>query len=559
MRPRLATLASSLGASLAALAAPVAAAQPVRPYRPAVDVLDYEFALSLPDSGAALDAQATVRFVRAAPTDTLVLDLIGLRVRDVRVDGRAARFARDSATVRVALPRARAAGGAGDTLTAVVRYDGEPRDGLIVSRDSAGRWLAFGDNWPDRARHWLATVDHPSDKATVTWVVTAPSSRTVVANGELVDERDAPAAVRKDGGGAPRRVTRWRTTRPIPTYLMVIAAAPLVRVDLGETACGLGEVRRCVPQSVYVAPEVRDFAPGPFAQAEEIVRFFATLVAPFPYEKLAHLQSSTRFGGMENAGAIFYSDRAFRRRTLGVGLVAHETAHQWFGDAATEREWAHLWLSEGFATYWAALYARRAEGDSAFRDQMRDIRARVVESPVSAARPVIDTAETTYMRLLNTNSYQKGGWVLHMLRSTLGDSAFFGGVRAYYLAHRHSTAVTDDLRRALETASGRELGWFFDQWLRRPGFPELTTRWRHDAATGRVLLTVTQGARFGAYRFPLAVAVEDADGRWHRTRVEVPAEREVTLPLAVPLSAPPRAVRLDPDVELLATFDAAAR
>src|SRR5688500_5790692 len=193
----------ALGAALIAvpLAGPAASAQPVRPYRPAVDGRDHEFAVSIPDSGAALDAQATVRFVRTVPTDTLVLDLIGLRVHDVRVDGREALFARDSATVRVALPRTRTGEGVGDTLTAVVRYGGVPRDGLIVSRDSAGRWLAFGDNWPDRARHWLPTVDHPSDKATVTWVVTAPRGRTVVANGELVDERDAPAAVRKEGEG----------------------------------------------------------------------------------------------------------------------------------------------------------------------------------------------------------------------------------------------------------------------------------------------------------------------------------------------------------------------
>jgi aminopeptidase N len=382
----------------------------------------------------------------------------------------------------------------------------------------------------------------------------------VVANGVLVEERDALPAVSKEGGGTPRRVWRWREARPIPPYVMVLAAAPLVRVDLGETACGLAEDRRCVPQAVYVAPEVRDFVPGPFAQAGDVVAYFASLVAPFPYEKLAHLQSSTRFGGMENASAIFYSDRAFRRRTLGVGLIAHETAHQWFGDAVTEREWAHAWLSEGFATYWAALYARRAEGDSAFRAQMREIRARVIASPVCAERPVIDTAETQYMRLLNANSYQKGGWVLHMLRTMLGDSAFFGGVRAYYLAHRHGTAVSDDLRRALEGASGgRDLGWFFDQWLRRPGFPELTTRWRHDAAAGRVLLTLTQGVRFAPYRFPLVVAVEDADGRSHRVQIEVPAEREVTLPLPVPLAAPPRAVRLDPDVELLATFDETGR
>jgi aminopeptidase N len=257
---------------------------------------------------------------------------------------------------------------------------------------------------------------------------------------------------------------------------------------------------------------------------------------------------------MENASEIFYANDTFQHGTPGRSLIAHETAHQWFGDAVTERQWAHLWLSEGFATYFAALVTQHEDGDAAFRAEMRRIRDKVVASPVSAERPVIDTAETQYLKLLNTNSYQKGAWTLHMLRGTLGDSAFFRGVRAYYLAHRDGTALSDDLRAALEASSGRQLGWFFDQWLRRPGFPELVTRWRYDAAARRVRLTVAQGARFAPYRFPLDVEVVDASGRPHRTTVDVPAARETTFELDTPLAAPPRAIRLDPDVKLLAKF-----
>src|SRR2546426_12005114 len=148
---------------------------------------------------------------------------------------------------------------------------------------------------------------------------------------------------------------------PIPVYLMVIAAAPLYEYDLGETACGLTLVGRCVHQWAYVDPRLADFLPGPFRSAGDIVSYFGSLVGPFPYEKLAHLESSTRFGGMENATAIFYADQPFRKRTMADGVVAHETAHQWFGDAVTETEWSHLWLSEGFATYFAALWTRRSE------------------------------------------------------------------------------------------------------------------------------------------------------------------------------------------------------
>jgi aminopeptidase N len=534
-------------ATLALLTVPAAAAQPPRPYRAGIDVTNYEFSLDVPAYGSVIEGRAVLSVRRTAPTDTLVLDLLALRVDSVLVNGRPVIFGRDSATLRVPLPRT------GDAFTIAVRYGGSVSDGLIFSIDPQGRWMAFGDNWPARARHWLPTVDHPSDKATVTWIVRASSERRVVANGLL--EEESPIAHR-DGGLATsaRTLTRWRESRPIPPYLMVIAVAPLAYYDLGPSACGRSEFDGCVRQSVYVAPEVRDFLPGPFAQAGSIVDFFTSLVAPFPFEKLAHLQSSTRFGGMENASAIFYSDRGFRQRTMGTGVVAHETAHQWFGDAVTPAEWGHVWLSEGFASYFEQLWVERSQGDSAFLGGMRELREEIIQSKVTPLRPVIDTAQTDLMALLNTNSYQKGAWTLHMLRRMMGDSAFFTGVRSYYMKYRHRNALTDDLRAELEAASGQELGWFFEQWLRRPGYVELTTKWRYDRGKRRVSLEVTQGPRFPPYRFPLTVRVTDADGVVRRVSVEVPAVRKARLELPLELPTSPQRLELDPDVSLLATF-----
>ena len=231
--------------------------------------------------------------------------------------------------------------------------------------------------------------------------------------------------------------------------------------------------------------------PGNFAKAGDIVRLFASQVGPYPYEKLAHLQSSTRFGGMENASAIFYSDRAFRGAGVSEGLIAHETAHQWFGNSVTEREWPHIWLSEGFATYWAALWTQRARGDTAFRAEMARIRSEILsDTNAVAKRPVIDTIETTLLDLLNVNSYQKGGFVLHMLRSELGDSAFFRGVRDYYARNKHATALTSDIQDALERSSGRKLDGFFDRWLRRPGYPEIEVVWSTDSLSTSISLSV---------------------------------------------------------------------
>jgi aminopeptidase N len=514
-------------------------------YRAGVDVLDYAITLDLPDQGSAIAGRAVLTVRRWAPVDTLVLDLVGLRVDSVLVDDTPTVFARTDSVIRIPIGRV-----VGDSFAVVVRYGGEPKDGLVIRTDSAGRWTAFGDNWPNRARNWIPSIDHPSDKATVTWTVRAPSDRRVVANGELVEETPLPAR----GGARPRTLTRWRESRPISVYLMVIAAAPLVYYDLGRDSCGIGEFSSCVRQSVYVFPEARDFLPGPFVHSPAIVRLFSELVAPFPYEKLAHLQSSTRYGGMENAGAIFYADGPFRRRTMMPGVIAHETAHQWFGDAVTEREWSHLWLSEGFATYFQQLWTEHSAGDSAFRADMRRVRDQIVKAPEVASRPVIDTTQTNLMALLNTNSYQKGGWTLHMLRTLVGDSAFFRGVRSYYLANRHSTALTDDLRRAVEATSGRPLGWFFDQWLRRPGFAELTTSWRYDAGQRRVIATIAQSGRFGTYRFPLTVALTDGTGRERRAAIDVPASATSTLVVPIELDGAPRVVTFDPDVRVLATF-----
>jgi len=295
-------------------------------------------------------------------------------------------------------------------------------------------------------------------------------------------------------------------------------------------------------------------APGEFARAADIVEYFGRLVGPFPYEKLSHLQSSTRFGGMENASAIFYDDKIFRRKGADAGLIAHETAHQWFGDAVTEREWGHLWLSEGFATYFSALYLGHAFGDSALVGHLRRDREGLVKSANVASRPVIDTLQTNLMALLNDNSYQKGGWVLHMLRQEVGDSAFFGGIRDYWAAHKHATALTDDLRAAVEKRAGRDLRWFFDQWLRRPGVAELTTSWRYDAAKHELHVVVEQGSRFAPYRLKVPVAITDAAGSTRTQVLQVGAQ--LRSELVIPMRTAPSAMVVDPGVTVLGTFTA---
>jgi aminopeptidase N len=515
--------------------------------RPGIDVLQYTFRVEFPAAATpdTLRVVATTLARRSTAVNSLVLDLTaGLRVDSVHVNQRAATFTRPGDSVRVSLPT-----GGNDTVTVAVFYHGHPTDGLIIRRDSTLGWTAFGDNFPDRARQWLAVVDHPSDKALVEWDVRAPATHRVIANGELLEESTEP------GGAAIRMTrTRWRTKRPIYTSVMVIGVAPFAVVELGATDCGGAELPGCVLQSVWTTPAQRAVVPGSFARAGDIVAYFSQIVGPFPYEKLAHVSSSTRYGGMENAAAIFYASQLFRPGSPNESLIAHETAHQWFGDAVTEREWPHVWLSEGFATYFAALWSEHAHGDSAFRGDMQKMRSDVMKSAITMEKPIIDEGLDDLRRVLNTNVYQKAGFTLHMLRREIGDSAFFRGIRAYYAAHRHGNAMTSDLQAEFERTAGRPLDWFFDQWMRRPGVADVQASWRWDAAQRQLLVTVIQGTRFPPYRLSLAVDVTDAGGTVTRHRVTVPASPTASVAVPATLQAPPRTVLFDGDVSLLGTL-----
>jgi len=216
---------------------------------------------------------------------------------------------------------------------------------------------------------------------------------------------------------------------PIPAYTMVIGAGKFAVSQHRPVINGPDTI----PMEVWTIPKTRRFADSvPFRRATEIVEVMQRLIGPFPYEKLAHVQSSTKFGGMENSSAIFYAEKPYVERKMGEGVVRHETAHQWFGDAVTERDWPDVWLSEGFATYFDGVIAAAS---TATRRSPSTCEAapRSTSLPGSPIRRLwIRRMPADPIKLLNANSYPKGAWVLHMLRELMGDSAFFRGLRTYY-------------------------------------------------------------------------------------------------------------------------------
>ncbi len=402
-----------------------------------------------------------------------------------------------------------------------------------------GSSTVFADNWPDRARQWFPSIDHPSDKATVEFRVRAPAQWSVVGVGRQLSEELL------DSG---RKLTVWATDRPIPVYTMVFGAAELVVGNAGALGCE-GPGRRCVPITWWMYPEDAPRGEELFGGAEAVTAFYDSLIGPFPYEKLALVQSSTRYGGMENSSAIFLYEQVSQAESVD-GLLAHEIAHQWFGDAVTEREWSHLWLSEGFATYFSTVFFEFAQGSGAARGMRQRNKQGYMASPQAVASPVIGEQPDNLRDLLNANNYQKGAWVLHMLRRMVGDEKFFAGVRRYYAEYRHGTALTEDFQRIMEEESGEELGWFFEQWLYQPGYPQVEMRYTWDPSTRFMTMTLEQVQPGPIFKFPLQFEVFFEDQNIMARHTVTMEARERVSHVALPYE--PSRIVFDPRNDLLA-------
>ncbi len=229
-----------------------------------------------------------------------------------------------------------------------------------------------------------------------------------------------------------------------------------------------------------------------------------------------------------------------------MSLVAHEIAHQWFGDSVTESTWADLWLSEGFATYFAGLFIQRHEGEQAFRQYMNRQAEVYLNYAKRRPSPLYDTETESLMGLLNGNTYQKGSWVLHMLRGRLGDEAFFKGLRAYYRKHEHATATSEDLRAALEKASGSNLKDFFARWVYAAGHPHYEVSWQWQRAKkpqGVLTINLKQMQPDAPFLDPLQVEIVNAKGTQRTTIKPIGAETIIRIPMATP----PTNLIIDPD------------
>ncbi|OGS72147.1 MAG: hypothetical protein A3F91_03090 [Flavobacteria bacterium RIFCSPLOWO2_12_FULL_35_11] len=409
-----------------------------------------------------------------------------------------------------------------------IKYNGVPKDGLIIGENLHGDRTFFADNWPNRAHNWFPCVDHPSDKATVEYTVKAPNHYQVIANGYLFEETNLSNDL---------KLYHYKNAEPLPTKVMVIGVARFAVQHLGET--------HNIPVSTWVYPQTKEQGFYDFANAKNILNFFIEKFGEYPYQKLANVQSKTQFGGMENAGAIFYFEKIVTGERNHEDTIVHEIVHQWFGNSASESDWPHLWLSEGFATYFTDLYIEETEGEAAFNKRLKAERETVLDFYKIKQTPVIDTENTNLMSLLNANSYEKGAWVLHMLRKKLGDETFWKGIKTYYEKFKLNNASTNDFKKVMAEVSGENLDAFFSQWLQKAGHPILKTSWLYNNNMLRLIISQTQKTSF---QFPLDVELVYTDGTSEIKTIEV---SDIAIPFEIATNGEVKEIKFDPNTWLL--------
>lgn len=435
----------------------------------------------------------------------------------------------------------------------------EPTEGVIWTVESeshpgrAAQLHTQGE--PESTRYWVPCVDFPNERHTTEVVVSVPAGFTAISNGRLV--------MHDSLGGTER--FHWRQEREHVAYLMTLVVGKFDVVDVAPTGSKL-------PMPVYAPPGTGELVPGTFGRTAQMVTLFERLFdEPFPWEKYAQvLVWNFAWGGMENTSATTLIDTTLLDRTALLdgdedGLIAHELAHQWFGDLVTCRSWEHIWLNEGFATYSEKLWEQYrgstgqtlvADEDAYFWGVLQDMRdttgADRGDDPFQPSMQCKCYSHPIETFTKEANPYSKGSAILHMLRERLGDEAFFAAIAVYLDRHAGRSVETYELRRAIEDIGGVSLQRFFEQWCRRPGVPRLTIshEWKSDELVLAIRIEQTQriDGDSPAYAFTLPVWVRSASGeQW----LEVPVDERVT-ELEFKLDSEPQAVVFDPRLTVLA-------
>jgi aminopeptidase N len=465
-----------------------------------IDIKHYSFQLHLTDSNDEIIGitQVTVNFKQAG-MQNFRLDLInkssekkdkGMVVEGVSISNATVKYTHENDALIIYLPKSSVAN---ETITFTIKYHGIPFDGLRIGATKFGDRSFFNENWPNRGRHWLPILDHPSDKATSEFIVTAPDHYKVVSNGLLLEESSL---------GNNTKFTHWKQSVPVSSWLFVLGVADFAVQYLDDFE------GKSIQTWVYSKNREAGFYD--FKEpTKKVLAFYTKYVGPYAYEKLANIQTPSVNGGMETSSAIFYGEDLVNgkgdERTRNI--VIHEIAHQWFGNAVTESTWDDAWLSEGFATFFTLLFIENEYSEAEYKKGIIKAKKSVFDMTVKMPDFSIIAPRTAEKEAVTTGlTYQKGAWVLHMLRDKMGEQNFQKGIQSYYKKFYNANATSDDFRVEMEKASGLDLKIFFKQWLYQPVNPKIDATWSYDAKSKKVNINLTQ-TQLTDFNFDLPIEI----------------------------------------------------
>ncbi len=473
-------------------------------------------------------------------------DAAELHIKSVKLaDGTPVRFSHESNKLRMDIGSPRKAG---EKITLAIDYEGSPRRGLYFNAPDAAYPDRLSQVWTqgedEDSRYWFPCYDFPNDRLTSEITVTVPKSWAAISNGRL-------ANVREDGN---IKTFHWIQDKSHPTYLISLVA--------GEFA----EVRdewNGIPVLYYSPPGKEADTRRAFGKTPKMIQFFSEKIGvPYPWAKYSQVTvMDFIFGGMENTSAttmthfLLHDERAHLDFSTD-SIVAHELAHQWWGDLLTCREWSHAWLNEGFATYFDLLFREHDLGVDEFRYGVyQNAETYIQEDSGHYRRPIVTNVYRQPIDLFDRHLYEKGGLVLHMLRFVLGDELFWKSMHHYCVKHQGGNVITQDLQRAIEEATGRNVDGFFDQWVYRGGHPDFKVSYNWDEETKTAQLTVAQTQstddQTALFRMPVDVAFVTPKGR-RTVRINV-AQKEQTF--YFPMEEKPQLVQFDPGYWCVKTLD----
>ncbi|HCW06694.1 MAG TPA: hypothetical protein DGG95_04930 [Cytophagales bacterium] len=510
-----------------------------------IDILHYRFELTLSDDNDIIVGKTTVRFkIKKADVTQLRLDLVnpkeaqgkGMTIDGVYLKDKKLTYTHQNNEVFISLdPQPKT----NEELEIVIEYHGVPADGLRIGATKYGDRSFFNENWPNRARHWLPVVDHPYDKATSEFVVKAPVHYQVISNGLLMEETILDSKT---------KLTHWKQSVPVSSWLYVLGVAEFA-VQYVDTWEG---------KSIQTWVYNKDRAAGFYDFAEptkQVLGFFSDYVGPCAYEKMANVQTPSVKGGMETSSAIFYDENLIdgKRSTRLRNVVIHELAHQWFGNAVTETTWDESWLSEGFATYFTMLFIEHAYGREELVAQLQSSKATALKFiSQNPDYKIIDDRSPEKTSVTSALTYQKGAWVLHMLRNKIGDVAFKKGIQNYYRKYLNANATTEDFRQCMENVSGQNLELFFNQWLRQGSALTIQGTWSYDEKKKIVTLKLKQ-TQTTNFSFDIEVGVYPS-GK-NIPDVSTHAVNSKEFELTIPSATRPDKVALDTGLSLFAVTE----